>query len=167
MKRITIIIALTFALPVLAYSQEPPKGRPDGRTPSPDVKDRQAKPVTQEMWKEYQTLVTTGAGEEALQAWARSNKLKIVSRQRNRIMVVPEQGLQSPTNQETAGPCDAKGCSTGHGYYEVKNYGGKVIGHRTFTCKASSCVWIKNDKGNWERLCGGWKCRNDVGGTIK
>jgi hypothetical protein len=110
---------------------------------------------------EYVGLVKANRGEAAVRAWASKHKLEIVSLKGYDIMVIPGQGIQSPTTAEAAGSCDATKCPTAKGGYAVANTAGQGVGWRGITCTATSCYWTKDALGRWNRICGDWKCKDD------
>lgn len=166
MKRISMVIALALALLVSTYSQTPQSEAGSFATTQDQTKAQEQTKrgalLTPAMREEYTGLVKSDAGEAAVRAWARKHKLEIVSLKGYDILVIPEQGPQNPTVQEAAN-CDAKKCPTADGTSSVFNTLNQHVGFQVIKCKATSCKWVKDINGRWQRFCGGWKCENDGG----
>lgn len=112
---------------------------------------------------DYTKLVKSDAGEAALQNWARTNRVQIVSLKPGTVVFVPDQLPDLQTPQE-ASVCDHKKCPVASGHVEVKGLNGAFLGWQYLTCTARSCKWVYNPilKRN-VRMCGDWVCRNDGG----
>ncbi len=158
MKRITMILIATLTLALLVYAQSRP---PVQTTESKQAAQRASGNVlTPAMRDEYKQLVKSKAGESALRDWARKHKLEIVSLKGYNIQVIPEQPQVS--EPEAAHACDSKKCPKAGGTVDVYNRLGVYLGLQFVKCTAGSCTWVKNPTtGNWQRVCGNWKCEND------
>lgn len=118
--------------------------------------------LTTAQHQEYLQLVKSDSGKAAVEAWARRNKLQILSFKAYSIMVIPKTDLGDHTvpTVEEAAKCDPKNCPVATGTQAIVNSQGKILGAQTISCKAGSCKWIKDSQGRWNRICGSWKCEN-------
>jgi hypothetical protein len=156
MKRITMILLATLSLAWLVYAQSQNSFKLVESALTTQTISKGA--MTSAAREDYVKLVKARASESAIKDWARKNKLVIASLKSYDIIVVPE---QSPvTDAVAAAAYDATKCPTADGLYPIKNTLGQTIGAQNLLCKASSCSWVKDEQGRWNRICGGWKCEN-------